>query len=1382
MPRTHHQNRIEKEVIRPIAGVYPVLEKPSTFGDIVQRLQTPTGDKFYDVANSGARRTTQTGRAYDFDGTDDYVDIGNQGSSIKTIAFRIKADDITSHTDYVLDLNGTDYITIVNGEVTTNGFSAATVTYYVDGVSGERTIANITDFFNVVITSDTGFTASDLDIGQVGGTGFFNGKLFDVRLSTDTWTSAQVTNYTSYGELGTAPTNVVAWYKCDEQAGLNAFDSSGNRNDGTITNATLSTFHSTQTVYSFQNQVGYTLSDGTKVIGSDMIVNGGFDTDTVWTKDANASITGGKLVLSGSTGLTYQTIDLVDNASYKVTFTISDHSVGTVRAYLNGTNGTIRSSNGTYVDYITAGSANTLVGINPSATLSIDNFSVERVAADGAYIPRDESDPTKDVLGATLEFSGKAPQDAALIDSHCGTFDGTDDSVVVGDVLDLGTNDKSVSVRVNSTTTSGSYETPLYGKNNNSGNDRWMLYIHQAKAHLLLIIDGANYSFSGTSTINDGEWHTITATIDRSDVAKIYVDGVLEGTSSDISSKENHDCSNAIDLRMARDSSSFLNGSMCDVRDYQAVLSADNTLNIHDNTQGVAPGYNNLQGCWPLAEGAGVFAYDTSGNGNHGTITDATLSTFWGSDQDKYHFNLTEGFTRGLFFSGSSHVDCGNNSSLDLTSGGAVSAWISPENITTGDIVNKGNNTGAANNNYSLSMFGGSIYFFIGDGSSSNTVSVTTSGNLTIGSLHHVVGTFDGTNVKLYIDGVEKATLAQTVTPIAQTENLLIADSAWSGSHYTGVVFDTRIYNDGLTADEVTYLYNRGASGTDPTTTNLVAKYDFSKDTGSTVIDEQGSNTGTITGALFTRIPKDLSDVGNDALGAPLVNPAGTWHNGAETDINFNPNSTPELTNIYKGWAEFNGSSSVIEVNHSSSLAFSNGSTDSAFSIACWIRPNSSANSRRIISKGDDTSNREWLVQTGGGGQINWALYDGGTGINRLQRNGATSLVADIWNHVVVTYDGSGTVGGMNVYLDGQSDDGGTSNAGTYSSPTSSGKVNIGRFFDTTLSAQDLKGLKIFNKELTSSEVQNAYNGGSVSDEVLDMDLAGNSLDSSGNANNGAASNITFPTLTVDSDYSFEESLGEQNNHFKRVHTDDKAYAILDGSTSELIVGNQAFADKVVQSEAFSVTANIKVDPNASNYIIFSNLNWSAHGSGDAYRGIASSVNSSGEIAFQIEGTGSARVNTTEVVDDSTWHTIIVNYDGSGNASGITVYIDGTAATMNTTLDTLSGDSLSITDWYIGSRQSNQHFTGDLTDIRLYDAELTSDQRTAVGEGEKVGTPLMWYKLEKDGKDYSGNELDATSVIDTTFDGYTKEDRYLLYSTPPLGNSLDQVENYTKTA
>lgn len=80
-----------------------------------------------------------------------------------------------------------------------------------------------------------------------------SGKIWNIKVWTsDTATETQKKSYTLESGL-------FAWYKCDEGTGVNSYDSSGNGNHGTITNASLETFHSTQNIYSWQNEVGYSI-------------------------------------------------------------------------------------------------------------------------------------------------------------------------------------------------------------------------------------------------------------------------------------------------------------------------------------------------------------------------------------------------------------------------------------------------------------------------------------------------------------------------------------------------------------------------------------------------------------------------------------------------------------------------------------------------------------------------------------------------------------------------------------------------------------------------------------------------------------------------------------------------------------------------------------------------------------------------------------------------------------------------------------------------------------------------------------------------------------------------------------------------------------------
>ena len=174
-----------------------------------------------------------------FDGTDDYIDIGDVTTGIKTISFWVEADAISTHTDYVLDLNGTDYIKIVNGEVTVNNIDSPT--YYINAVAGERTIATVDAWYHVAITTATGIDANDVDLGRVEDIGeeFFSGKIDEVRLWNGVRTASEILTYYNKSYPNPYDDNTLKlYYKLNKLSGTIVYDYSSSISHGTITNAT----------------------------------------------------------------------------------------------------------------------------------------------------------------------------------------------------------------------------------------------------------------------------------------------------------------------------------------------------------------------------------------------------------------------------------------------------------------------------------------------------------------------------------------------------------------------------------------------------------------------------------------------------------------------------------------------------------------------------------------------------------------------------------------------------------------------------------------------------------------------------------------------------------------------------------------------------------------------------------------------------------------------------------------------------------------------------------------------------------------------------------------------------------------------------------------
>ncbi len=199
-----------------------------------------------------------------------------------------------------------------------------------------------------------------------------------------------------------------------------------------------------------------------------------------------------------------------------------------------------------------------------------------------------------------------------------------------------------------------------------------------------------------------------------------------------------------------------------------------------------------LVGWWKLDDGSGTIAYDSSGNGNDGT------------------FNGTPQWVVGhlggaLEFDGSDdYVDCGNNAIFDITEQITLSVWVK-----TNDAGNGQQNMwlGKGDHNYAIKHEqGNNIQFFVyssGDWHSAN-YAIDSSFN---GVWHHVAGTFDGSELLVYLDGELVVTLLYTGSIETRTHNVSMGEnSEASGRFYDGLLDDARIYNRALSGAEAAWL------------------------------------------------------------------------------------------------------------------------------------------------------------------------------------------------------------------------------------------------------------------------------------------------------------------------------------------------------------------------------------------------------------------------------------------------------------------------------------------------------------------------------------------------------------------------------------------------
>ena len=198
---------------------------------------------------------------------------------------------------------------------------------------------------------------------------------------------------------------------------------------------------------------------------------------------------------------------------------------------------------------------------------------------------------------------------------------------------------------------------------------------------------------------------------------------------------------------------------------------------------------------WDFTAGKGDVLHDRSGNGNEGRIHGAQ----W--------VKVRQGYA--LDFNGSDdYVDCGSHLSLDLRKAVTIEAWVRPHTSPQVDCGIAGKHFV----NYLLTFYKTAYYGYIAGGGN-NVAAGAADPDSGIGSWHHVVYSFDGETMKVYVDGrpPQGKTSATKTIPAGGKFYIgcVIGDPAAkdpalaSSGFFHGLIGRVRVYNRVLTLEEV---------------------------------------------------------------------------------------------------------------------------------------------------------------------------------------------------------------------------------------------------------------------------------------------------------------------------------------------------------------------------------------------------------------------------------------------------------------------------------------------------------------------------------------------------------------------------------------------------
>ena len=187
-------------------------------------------------------------------------------------------------------------------------------------------------------------------------------------------------------------------------------------------------------------------------------------------------------------------------------------------------------------------------------------------------------------------------------------------------------------------------------------------------------------------------------------------------------------------------------------------------------------------------EGSGTTVADLSGNGNNGTLATTTWATA-GKYGGALSFNGT-----------SSRVTVPNSASLQLSTGMTLEAWVSPTTVSSGwrDVIYKGNDNYylMGTTDQSGHPGGGGIF----GGTNANAFATSA---LPTNTWSYLTTSYDGTNLRLYLNGTLITTVAMTGAITSTTNPLTIGSDSFWGQYFSGLIDNVRIYNTALTQTQI---------------------------------------------------------------------------------------------------------------------------------------------------------------------------------------------------------------------------------------------------------------------------------------------------------------------------------------------------------------------------------------------------------------------------------------------------------------------------------------------------------------------------------------------------------------------------------------------------
>jgi PKD repeat protein len=372
-----------------------------------------------------------------------------------------------------------------------------------------------------------------------------------------------------------------------------------------------------------------------------------------------------------------------------------------------------------------------------------------------------------------------------------------------------------------------------------------------------------------------------------------------------------------------------------------------------------------LVAAYSFDEGSGTLLHDLSGNGNNGTIANAT----WANGKYGGSLNFT-GKTNSM-------VTVPSAASLNLTSGMTLEAWVYATKLSSPDngwcsAFSKGNV--GSNNDVSYALYAAT------GTATPPGVQVLVSGNdqgpngtskVPMSTWTFLAATYDGTTLSYYVNGklVGSQTLKGSITT---TGSALTIGGDWSGEMFTGLIDNLRIYNTALSQSAIQADMSTPLAAAAPTVKS------WTPATNATAVTPLTTVTATFSGPVSSTTVNtstvQLFGPNNTVIAATLT------YNSTTYVATLTPSSPLLFSTVYT--CVIKGGSSGVKDSSGNALA-----ANVTWSFTTEADPGAPvANAGSALTSNEGSSLKFGGSETGGlpGLTYTWNFGDGTTGSGSL--------------------------------------------------------------------------------------------------------------------------------------------------------------------------------------------------------------------------------------------------------------------------------------------------------------------------------------------------------------------------------------------------------------